>query len=67
MGLSGYEVEYSKLTSTTKNFRLHPFIHPFALATMVLDVGMGQKRQECGLKYVIQTLRTSMCSSGSND
>jgi hypothetical protein len=37
------------------DFVLHPLIHTSALATMVLHVGTGQKRRECGLKYVIHT------------
>ena len=32
-----------------------PLIHTFALASMILHVGMGQKRQECRLKYVMFT------------
>jgi hypothetical protein len=37
------------------DFELHPLIYSFALATMVLHVGMGQKRRECVLKYVVHT------------
>jgi len=37
-------------------FIFHPLIHTFAMATMVLHVGTGQKRRECGLKYVMQSL-----------
>jgi len=33
------------------NCGLHPLIHTFALVTMVLHVGTGEKRRECALKY----------------
>ena len=36
---------------------LHPLIHTFALATMALHAGTGQKVRECGLKYVIYSPR----------
>jgi Ni,Fe-hydrogenase III large subunit len=36
-----------------RNCGSHPLIHSFALATMVLHVGMEQNRQECRLKYVM--------------
>ena len=38
------------------DFVLHPLIYTFAMATMVLHVGTGQKRRECGLNYVIYIL-----------
>ena len=42
---------------TLPKWRLHPLIHTFSLATMVLHVGAVQKRRECGLKYVMQTFQ----------
>ena len=38
------------------DFVLHPLIHILALATILLDLGASEKRQQCGLKYVISTL-----------
>jgi len=47
--------------------RLHPLIHTFALANVVQSVGTEQKRRECGLKYVIQSLWRAIWTLDSND